>query len=366
MSGERSLALDVMRGLTVALMIVVNTPGNPATTFAPLLHAKWDGFTPTDLVFPTFMFVVGCALSITSSKYQDDGIFLRKVAFRTVVIFLLGYLMYWFPFAHPTDAGWAANPISETRIFGVLQRIALGYGLGAIIIRYGKARGAVVFSILALLGYWAVMAHWGDYTLAGNAVLRLDRFLMGDAHLYHGEGVAFDPEGLLSTLPAIVNTIAGYYAGRFVLDHGASYETVAKLMMTGAIAIGGALAWNPVFPINKKLWTSSFVVLTTGIDLVVLAILVFVTEIRRIRWWTYPFEVFGRNTLFVYLLSELGVTLLFVFQIGGRSAYQAIYWGVFNPIGGGYVGSLMFALAWTAVCWLVGYGLDRKRIFIRV
>ncbi len=366
MTGERNLALDVMRGMTVALMIVVNTPGNPGTTFAPLLHAKWHGFTPTDLVFPTFMFVVGCALSITLPKYQHDGAFLRKVILRTVVIFLLGYLMYWFPFVHPTDSAWAANPISETRIFGVLQRIALGYGLGAIIIRYGKARGALAFSMVALLGYWAILTHWGDYSLAGNAVLRLDRFLIGDAHLYHGEGVAFDPEGLLSTLPAIVNTIAGYYAGRFVIERGANYETMAKLMMIGALAIVVALAWSPVFPINKKLWTSSFVLLTTGIDLLVLATLVFLTEIRRIRWWTYPFEVFGRNTLFVYLLSELGVTLLLGFRINGRSVYEAIYRGVFIPIGSGYLASLLFALTWMAICWLVGYGLDRRRIYVRV
>ena len=363
---SRNRALDVMRGLTVALMIVVNTPGNPETTFAPLLHAKWHGFTPTDLVFPTFMFVVGLALAITLPKYQDDSAFLRKVAVRTAIIFLLGYLMYWFPFVHPTESGWAQNPIGETRIFGVLQRIALGYGLGAIIIKYGRARGALVLCAAALLGYWAILATWGDYTLAGNAVLKLDRFLLGEAHLYHGEGVAFDPEGLLSTMPAVVNTIAGYFAGRFVLERGPTYETVAKVMMAGAFSVAVALAWNPVFPINKKIWTSSFVVLTVGIDLLVVGVLVFLIEIRKATWWTYPFEVFGRNTLFVYLVSEVGVTLLFTFRIGGRPAYQAIYSGVFDPIAAGAVGSLLFALTWTAICWLVGYGLDRRGIYIRV
>jgi predicted acyltransferase len=362
----RNRALDVMRGMTVALMIVVNTPGNPATTFAPLLHARWHGFTPTDLVFPTFMFVVGCALSITLPKYEDDGAFLRKVITRTAIIFLLGYLMYWFPFVHPTPAGWAFNPIGETRIFGVLQRIGLGYGLMAIIIRYGKARGALIFSVVALVGYWAIMSQWGDYTLTGNAELRLDRFLMSDAHLYHGEGIGFDPEGVLSTLPAIVNTIAGYFAGRFVLERGANYETVARLMMWGALSIAVALAWNPVFPINKKIWTSSFVLLTVGIDLMVLPVLVFLTDIRQPGRWTAPFEIFGRNTLVIYLVSELGVTLLLTFRIGEWSAYEAIFRGFFLPIGGGYLGSLLFALSWTATCWLVGYGLDRRGIYLRV
>ena len=248
----------------------------------------------------------------------------------------------------------------------MLQRIALGYGLGAIIIKYGRARGALVLCAAALLGYWAILATWGDYTLAGNAVLKLDRFLLGEAHLYHGEGVAFDPEGLLSTMPAVVNTIAGYFAGRFVLERGPTYETVAKVMMAGAFSVTVALAWNPVFPINKKIWTSSFVVLTVGIDLLVVGVLVFLIEIRKATWWTYPFEVFGRNTLFVYLVSEVGVTLLFTFRIGGRPAYQAIYSGVFDPIAAGAVGSLLFALTWTAICWLVGYGLDRRGIYIRV
>ena len=209
----------------------------------------------------------------------------------------------------------------------MLQRIALGYGVGAIIIRYGNGRGAIIFSIVALVGYWAVLSSWGDYSLSGNAVLTLDRFL---------------------------------------IECGSHYETIAKLMMAGALSIAVALAWNPVFPVNKKIWTRSFVLLTVGIDLLVLPVLVFLLEIKRARWWTYPFEVFGRNTLFVYLVSEVGVSLLYTFRIGDRPAYQSIYWGVFQPIGGGYLGSLLFALSWTAICWLVGYGLDRRGIYIRV
>ena len=363
---ERNLALDVLRGMTVALMIVVNTPGDPSTTFAPLLHATWHGFTPTDWVFPTFLFVVGAALSITLPKYQDDRAFLRKVLWRTGLIFLLGYLMYWFPFVHRADAGWALNPIGETRIFGVLQRIALGYGLAAVIIRFGKERGALAFSVLALLGYWAALSVWGDYSLTGNAVLRLDRFLLGEPHLYHGEGIAFDPEGILSTLPAVVNAIAGYFAGRLVQRKGSGYETIARLMLVGAALIGGALCWNAVLPINKKIWTSSFVLLTVGLDLAVLAALIFVIDVERRRRWTYFFEVFGKNTLFIYLLSELGVSLLLTVRSGDRSLYQAIDRGVFEPVAGGYLGSLLFALSWMLVCWLGGYWLDRRRIYIRV
>ena len=361
---NRSLTLDVLRGMTVALMIVVNTPGSGTTTFAPLKHAAWNGFTPTDWVFPTFMFVVGVAISFRVVRYETEAAFLWKVVRRTAIIFLLGVLMYWFPFVHPDAGGWAGNPLSEIRIFGVLQRIGLGYGFAAVIIRYGGSRGAILFSIAALLGYWAILSIWGDYSLTGNAVLRLDRFLIGESHLYHGEGLAFDPEGLLSTLPAIVNTLAGYLAGKFLKEKGSGYEAVAVLMIAGAAAVGLALCWNPFFPINKKLWTSSFVALTVGLDLVILGVLVYLIDLRQRRGWTGFFAVFGRNTLFCYLLSELGVTLMLVFRAGDRPVYKAVFQTVYQPLGG-YLGSLLFAVSWMLVCWFAGLMLDRRGIYLR-
>lgn len=363
--GDRSTVLDVLRGLTVALMIVVNTPGDPLATFAPLKHAAWHGFTPTDWVFPTFMFMVGAAMSFSIGRYQTERAFLTKVVRRTAVIFLLGVLMYWFPFVHRDGAGWVASPLAGIRIFGVLQRIALGYGFAAVIVRYGGGRGAAWFSVAALLGYWAVLASFGDLSMTGNAVVRLDRFLMGNDHLYHGEGLPFDPEGLLSTLPAIVNTLAGYFAAALWRKRGGTFETVSWLMVLGAAAIGVALAWNPFLPINKKLWTGSFVALTVGLDLVVLGALVFVIDIQA--WWPRPrfFPVFGRNPLFCYLLSELGVTVMQVVRIDGRPMYEVGYQSVFRPFGA-YTGSLLFAVSWMLVCWGAGLVLDRRGIYLRV
>ncbi|HCW07844.1 MAG TPA: DUF5009 domain-containing protein, partial [Cytophagales bacterium] len=218
MTSNRYLSLDVLRGLTVTLMIIVNTPGNGATTFLPLHHAKWHGFTPTDWVFPTFMFVVGNAMSFALVKYElkGNGEFLKKIFKRAAIIFLLGFFMYWFPFVHQTDSGFAFNSLSETRIFGVLQRIALGYLFASLILHFWKEKGTIIFSAVALLGYWFILYTFGDYTLEGNAVLKLDLALFGDKHLYHGEGMAFDPEGFLSTLPSIVNVIAGYITGRLI------------------------------------------------------------------------------------------------------------------------------------------------------
>jgi predicted acyltransferase len=368
MLSNRYLSLDVLRGLTVTLMIVVNTPGDGNTTFAPLLHAKWHGFTLTDLVFPTFMFVVGNALSFSLLKYEALGTkeVLRKIFTRTFLIFLFGYLMYWFPFVIHIETGIAFAPISHTRIFGVLQRIALGYGIASLIIHFWKEKGAWITSVLALLIYWALMYSLGDYTLQGNAALKLDLFLLGESHLYHGEGMAFDPEGILSTLPSIVNVLAGYFTGRFIQKKGFNYETISKMMMTAAVLLFVALAWDIVFPINKKLWTSPFVLYTIGLDLVVLALLIYLIDILKKQRWTYFFEVFGKNTLFIYLLSEVGVILLYFFKVGNQSAYGWLFHSVYYPIAGGYIGSLLFALSWMMICWAVGYWMDRKSIYIKI
>lgn len=364
---QRSQAIDVLRGLTVALMIMVNMPGTPETTYAPFLHAVWHGLTLTDLVFPTFMFVVGTALSFTLEKYQGMGeaAVLKKIFTRTALIFLCGFLMYWFPF-FSFDGGVSLLPFSGTRIFGVLQRIALGYCAASLILHYSGAKGAAVFALLALLGYWALMYAFGDYTLTGNAQRKLDLLVLGEAHMYHGEGVAFDPEGILSTLPSIVNVLGGYFAGRLVRRLGASYETIAKLLMAGAVLAVVALSWSSVFPLNKKLWTSSYTLITIAIDLGVLALLLYVIDLRGRRGWTGFFEVFGRNTLFIYLFSELLASLFFIIQIGGQSVFDWIYQHLFRPWAGAYSGTLLWALVYMLGCWLVGYVLDRKKIYIKL
>ncbi len=365
---RRQLSLDVFRGITVTLMIVVNTPGFGDTTYGPLKHAHWHGFTPTDWVFPTFMFVVGNAMAFSLMKYEGLGnmAFLRKVFKRTFIIFLLGFLMYWFPFFNDIQAGdFTISPLADTRVFGVLQRIALGYFLGSLVLHYLSKNGVLIFCSVALLGYWFILYAFGDYTLTGNVVLTLDKFILGDNHLYHGEGIAFDPEGILSTLPSTVNVIAGYFAGKFLQEKGHSYETIAKLMLMGMVCVLIALCWNEIFPINKKLWTSSFVVLTVGLDLMILAILVYRIEIVKNQRWTYFFEVFGKNTLFIYLLSEVGLILINTFQMGDESFHSWLYATLFQPAGD-YLGSLLFALSWMLICWAVGYAMDKKKIYIKV
>ena len=341
---NRSHAIDAMRGMTVALMIVVNMAINEQYSYAPLLHARWHGYTLTDLVFPSFMFVSGTALAFTLGRLQVEGTaaLVRKVLKRTM------------------------KPLDHTRIPGVLQRIALGYGGAALILHFFKPRGAVVFSVLALLGYWALLLGFGDLTLEGNAVLKLDLLVFGPDLIYHGEGVPFDPEGLLSTLPAIVNTLAGYFAGRFVIEKGNTFETLAKLLLAGALALGVAMAWSGVLPFNKKLWTPSYALCSIAIDLMVLAWLVYVIDMRGQRRWAEFFEIFGRNTLFIYLLAELGQIIMGQTHIGEYNSFDGFYFYVFRPLAGDKPGSLIYALVYMLLCWAVAWWLDRRRIYIRL
>jgi predicted acyltransferase len=367
--GNRFRALDALRGVTLALMIVVNMQIGEGKSYAPLLHARWDGLTLTDLVFPTFLFVVGTTLTFTLEKYErrGDAAVLRKIAMRTALIFLCGYLLYWFPFFRVDGAGHIVlAPIADTRIFGVLQRIALGYGAASLIVHYGGRVGAISFGVTALLVYWWVMHAFGDYSLAGNAEIKLDKLLLGEAHMYHGEGVAFDPEGILSTLPAIVNVLAGYLAGRFLRDRGTNGGTMVRLLLAGAVCVLLALWWNTVFPINKKLWTSSFVLCTVGIDLSVLAIMIYLVPPAHAPRWTYFFEVFGRNTLVIYLLSEVGQASLQMTRMGQQSLYEGLYTVGFAPWAGDKPGSLLYAVVYMLACWTVAWAMDRRGIYIRL
>lgn len=373
-SSERFLSLDVFRGMTVCFMIIVNTPGSGATPFAPLLHASWHGFTATDLVFPAFLFAVGNALSFTKGKLEADSMAFFKILKRTAWIFLFGYLLYWFPFFKTNEAGeLILKPISETRIFGVLQRIALCYFFGALMIHYLNSKKIIILSVSFLLGYWAILLVFGDpadpYSMLGNAGHYLDKFLFGENHLYKSGGIAFEAQGLLSTMPAIVLVIIGYFAGKFIRENGKNYETIAKLLLGGAVLIFIALCWDSVFPINKKLWTGSFILLTSGLSLAIIAALLYMVEIKSMnKWnWTYFFTVFGKNPLFIYLVAELGSRILGLITVAEDSSLRkAISINVFQEIAPGPIGSLLFALIFMLFCWLVGLWMDSKRIYIKV
>jgi predicted acyltransferase len=370
-SNKRFIALDVFRGMTICLMLIVNFPGSQENTYAPLLHAKWNGFTPADLVFPSFLFAVGNAMSFTISKWKTlkTSQVLSKICKRTVLIFLLGYLLFWFPFQNLFVVRHFSFPsFADARILGVLQRISVTYCIASLMLYFLGARRSIIISITILVVYWFVLIYFGTgvdpLNIHTNAVLKLDAFVLGKNHLLQSEGFPFDSEGLLSTLPAATNVIAGYVAGKFIQLHGKTYEGIAKLMIVGFLLFLIASLWNYGFPINKKVWTSSFALISAGLDCLLLACIIFCIEFQ-FRKGIFFFEVFGTNPLFIYIFSiALAVTTFFI-PIGNTILIDWIYENIFRRAGD-YFGSLLFAVFYMLLCWSVCCLLHRKKIYIKI
>jgi len=370
---ERYLSLDVLRGLTIALMIVVNTPGSWQHIYAPFRHAAWHGFTVTDLVFPMFLFVIGNAMSFSMGKYSEmgDAAVLRKIFKRAGIIFLLGLLLNMFPFVFRSGEGeLMIKDFSAVRIMGVLQRIALCYLIAGLIIHYFRLKGALIWGTAILFFYWGVMWIFGEpgrpYSLEGNAALKFDLMIFSERNLYKGFGIPFDPEGLLSTIPAVVNIIGGYWAGIMIQNKKSLNYKILLFLAVGVIFVLLGLVWDLAFPINKPIWTSSYVVYSTGWSLIVLAALMGVIEKLALRRWTPFFEVFGKNPLFIYILSGVLIQTLIIIRVGGVSLNGWIYQNLFLSWTEGEVASLLFALFYTLILWLIGLWMMRNKIFIKV
>jgi predicted acyltransferase len=370
---NRYLALDVLRGLTLTFMIIVNTPGSWRDLYAPLAHASWHGFTPTDLVFPTFLFVVGNAMSFAMKKLNEmpSGQFYRKVIKRTLLIFLVGWLLNGFPFYSLNEAGEVVwTNLTQVRLLGVLQRIALCYFFAALILYWGGERMGWIFGGMALLIYWPILYFFGDagdpYSLTTNAATKLDLILIGADRLYTGEGIPFDPEGLLSTLPSVVNVLAGYLVGKMIQRKGNTVNTVQTLLIGGVVLIAASYAWDVLFPINKKLWTSPYVLLTVGWDLLILALLIFVIEVRNSKGWTYFFEVFGRNPLMLYVFAWIVMDIFSLIPVGDGTLRSVIYANAYTSWLSPNNASFLFAVSYMLLIWLIGWWMDRKKIYIKL
>jgi predicted acyltransferase len=365
---DRYLTLDVLRGITIAFMILVNTPGSWQYVYPPLSHAEWHGCTPTDLVFPFFLFVVGVSLFFSLDKHSNASrqeSFLR-VGRRTLVIFILGILINSYP-------QWLTD-YSQVRIMGVLQRIAVAYGIAALIVLSAKQRWLPGIGAIILLGYWGLLFFFGGsdpYSLAGNATIPFDRAVLGESHLYRGFGLPFDPEGLLSSLPSVVTVIIGYLAGTIIKKADRKQVVIELVCYGAAFTIAGYL-WGFVFPLNKPLWTSSYVLYTAGLAALLLAILIYIIDLKACKKWTIIFLVFGINPLFLFVLSVIwGKTLRLLVHIPDSEGHAIagstwLYQNIFVPLAGNMNGSLLYALAHIFFFWLTGYFLYRRKFFIKV
>lgn len=357
MTKQRFLALDVMRGLTLALMILVNTPGSWSHVYPPLLHADWHGFTPTDFIFPFFLFMVGAAMVFSQKSLMALSSSERwlKITKRTLLIFLIGIFLNYFPFT---------QNMQELRIPGVLQRIALAYFFAAWIVIYAAQFVRLTIAAGLLLGYWAILQLNADpYSLENSVVRELDLWVLGAGHMWGGKGIAFDPEGILSTLPSIVSVLIGFEVTRYLIAAVDKAKAQWQLLLVGVVLSGLGLLWHLWFPINKYLWTSTFVLLTGGVGILVLVVLIKLEQLKIMANIYRGFTMLGQNPLFIYALSILLAKSLYLFSVQNISAYEWTYLQ-FSKIASPMNASLLFALLSVALLWLVAWYLDRKKIVI--
>lgn len=367
----RLLSLDVFRGMTIAGMVLVNNPGTWSAIYSPLKHAEWHGATPTDYIFPFFLFIVGVAIPLALGKRIEQGVtkdVYLKIFRRSLLIFLLGLFLAAFPFFD----------LANLRIPGVLQRIAVCYLIASLIFLHADWKKLSIIAGVLLFVYWALMTLIAvpgcEVTTindkACNLAAYLDRLVLGENHIW-AQSKVFDPEGILSTIPAVVTTVSGILTGIWLKSDRSDLEKVGGIFFGGVVLVALGWYWNLFFPWNKALWTSSYVLYTSGLALCFLGFCYWLIDIKGYRKWSKPFIIFGVNALALFVFSGLLTKILYLIKIPAAdgktvSLYAWIYQNVFLPFAAPVNASLMFAvsyiLLWLFLMWL----LYRKRIYIKV
>ena len=392
---ERLLSLDVFRGITIAGMLLVNNPGTWSAIFPPLEHAEWNGWTPTDLIFPFFLFIVGItthlSLSARRARGDDDSAVVKQILRRGIIIYLLGFAMAMFPFYQwgtiasiPNATPWdrILYRIEHVRILGVLPRIAIVYICAGLLTLKTTLKQQVIIIATLLFGYWFAMTLIpvpGEHEIGAvllnthdrNLAAWLDRAILGTNHTWSGS-VTFDPEGPMSTIPAIATSMLGVIAGRWIVQKEKPLlERISGMFAVGAIGMMVGLMWNWAFPINKSLWTSSYVIFTAGMACVAIATIMWIVDYCNVKWWTKPFVIYGVNPIVAFVgsgvLARLIYTLWHVSYHGQSVALQdAIYQIVFLPWLPPRVASLAFAVSFVVLWYGILTVLYRRNIILKV
>jgi predicted acyltransferase len=366
---DRLISLDVFRGLTIAGMVLVNNPGSWSSIYWPLAHAEWHGWTPTDLIFPFFLFIVGVAIPLAFGKRVDAGGTQRdlylKVIKRTLIIFALGLFLNGFPYFN----------LSTIRIPGVLQRIAVCYLIASIIFLKTRAKTQLVIVVMLLLVYWLLLADFsapgfapGDLSKEGSVASFIDRVVLG-SHIW-SQGKVYDPEGLLSTIPALATALLGVLTGQWLRTFRSDYEKVAAMFVAGLCCLIIGWGWNAFFPINKSLWTSSYVLFTGGLALQVLALCYWLIDINNYRVWARPFVIFGVNAIALFVGTGLMAKLMGLIKLPWGDKQISLQGWIFQklflpwaaPINASLAYAITFILLWLGLMWI----LYRRKIFIKV
>jgi predicted acyltransferase len=367
-SSKRLISLDAFRGFTIVLMILVNNPGSWKYVLPPLRHAQWHGCTPTDLVFPFFLYIVGVAMAFSFAKRlalsETRWPIYGKIIRRTIILLLLGwFLTLWprFDFAH-------------MRIPGVLQRIALCYFFASMIVLHLKTRGQIITIGALLLGYWGLMTlipfpgkGSDPWALGSNFAQYIDNIVL-KGHMYKPD---FDPEGLISTIPAICNTLLGYLTGVWLRSERSSSEKTNGMFIAANVSIFVALIWKYWMPLNKQLWTSSYVLYTTGIALNILAISYWLIDVKGHRKGLFPFIVYGSNAILAYFCSSFMAKSFYLWKItlsdGTVTSIKGfIYNNILQPFAGNWIGSLLHPLLYILLWFGILFLLYRKKIYVRI
>ena len=392
---ERLLSLDVFRGITIAGMLLVNDPGTWSAIFPPLEHAEWNGWTPTDLIFPFFLFIVGItthlSLSARRARGDDNSALVKQILRRGIIIYLLGFAMAMFPFYQwgtiqslPNATAWdrIIYRIEHVRLLGVLPRIAIVYVCAGLLTLKTNLKQQIVIIASLLFGYWFAMTLIpvpGEHEIGGlllhthdrNLAAYLDRLILGTNHTWTGS-VTFDPEGPMSTIPAIATAMLGVIAGTWIARKDKPLlDRISGLFAAGSMAMVLGLMWNWSFPINKNLWTSSYVMFTAGMAAVTLATIMWIVDNYNVKWWTKPFVVYGVNPIVAFVgsgvMARLIYTLWHVTYEGKSVALQdAIYQPVFLTWLPPRVASLAFALTFVLLWYGILLVLYRRKIILKV
>ena len=376
---QRMLALDILRGITIAGMLLVNNPGSWDNMYAPLKHAEWHGLTPTDLIFPFFMFIMGISTFISMRKFEFkmSKSLLLKILKRTVIIFAIGLGMAWFTKfcinINKMSVLDAMNSFDTIRILGVMPRLALCYGAASIIVLLLRCKHILWVVASLLVGYGAILLI-SDYGLEfsiNNIVSVIDRAILGENHMYHeeafGKKLPIDPEGLLSTIPSIAHVLIGFWAGMKMMEEKDINMRVNRLFIIGAILMFAGFLLEYAIPFNKKIWTPTFALVTCGLASTLLALLIWIIDIKGYKKWCRFFEAFGINPLFLYVLGGVVGNILGIIKFGGNTVKGYLYGDVLTPLfGDATLASCIYAIMFIALCWSIGYILYKKKIYIKI
>lgn len=371
---QRLLSLDVLRGLTVAGMILVNTPGSWQYVWTPLEHSEWNGLTPTDLVFPSFMFMMGMAMFISLRKFEfklSIPLF-KKIIRRTLVIFLIGTCinifancMYGLSYGDGNFWQTISEALGKTRTLGVLQRLALCYGIGSFIVVTVKHKRIPIIIISLLLGYFILQMLGNGFAYGPENILSVvDRTIIGIHHMYNDNNI--DPEGILSTIPSVAHVLVGFYFGKICMETKDMNLRLNKIFVCGSLILFAGLLLQYSCPINKKVWSPTFVLTTCGIVALLLAILLWFIDTKGKKCGARIWTVFGVNPLFCYVLSNFLTIITDTLPMGNHNIHSMVYGLLAKSFGDNSFSSCLYAILMVAATWLIGDILYRKKIYIKI